>query len=322
MPETAEKEAAEKTRGSAVQAEQPGAGGDSAGAQPAPAGSPAAAEQDSGARGKAKPSPFASWRRGQAGSLDLLRHSELRYSTDGLEFIRTIVRILVIAMFICATVATYVMKRYVSGNSPAGTFIIVFCWSMPIIIYLPLSVIFHIRKSYLVRLEKDRLIYRRYFIKTEIPLQEIDDALDTKPVIRDRNGVWIPKRHGRILLSEIDTLPGLPYIEQLCSFLHCRLPEEPAGSEKSTIFSLGLILLLLISNVFVFTGFISPGLSASHLGIRTGLILDAVGILFIWFGSTGMRSRRYEKKKDEGKEETVGERRKEQAVKGAPSEAL
>lgn len=169
MPETAEKEAAEKTRGSAVQAEQPGAGGDSAGAQPAPAGSPAAAEQDSGARGKAKPSPFASWRRGQAGSLDLLRHSELRYSTDGLEFIRTIVRLLVIAMFICATVATYVMKRYVSGNSPAGTFIIVFCWSMPIIIYLPLSVIFHIRKSYLVRLEKDRLIYRRYFIKTEIP---------------------------------------------------------------------------------------------------------------------------------------------------------
>ena len=74
--------------------------------------------------------------------------------------------------------------------------------------------------------------------------------------------------------------------------------------------------------MFVFTGFISPGLSASHLGIRTGLILDAVGILFIWFGSTGTRSRRYEKKKDEGKEETVGERRKEQAVKGAPSEAL
>lgn len=186
----------------------PAAGGPAAVSPSAQEGdAPAAVRHD--ARGKAKPSPFATWKRGSTGPLDLLKHSELRYSTDGLEFIRTIVRILVIAMFICAIAATYVMKRYVAGNSPAGTFIIVFCWSMPIIIYCPLSVIFHIRKSYLVRVENGRLIYRRYFIRTEIPLSEIDDALDTKPVIRDRNGVWIPKRHGRILLSEIDTLPGL-----------------------------------------------------------------------------------------------------------------
>ena len=74
--------------------------------------------------------------------------------------------------------------------------------------------------------------------------------------------------------------------------------------------------------MFVFTGFISPGLSASHLGIRTGLILDAVGILFIWFGSTGTRSLRYEKKKGDEKKETAEERQKEQSVKSAPSEAL
>ena len=299
----------------------PAAGGPAAVSPSAQEGdAPAAVRHD--ARGKAKPSPFATWKRGSTGPLDLLKHSELRYSTDGLEFIRTIVRILVIAMFICAIAATYVMKRYVAGNSPAGTFIIVFCWSMPIIIYCPLSVIFHIRKSYLVRVENGRLIYRRYFIRTEIPLSEIDDALETQPAIRDRNGVWIPKRHRRTPLLAIDTLPGLPYIEQLCSFLRCRLPEEPAASEKSTIFSLGVILLLLISNVFVFTGFISPGLSASHLGIRTGLILDAVGILFIWFGSTGTRSMRYEKKKGDENKETAEERQKEQSVKSAPSEAL
>ena len=139
----------------------PAAGGPAAVSPSAQEGdAPAAVRHD--ARGKAKPSPFATWKRGSTGPLDLLKHSELRYSTDGLEFIRTIVRILVIAMFICAIAATYVMKRYVAGNSPAGTFIIVFCWSMPIIIYCPLSVIFHIRKSYLVRVENGRLIYRLF----------------------------------------------------------------------------------------------------------------------------------------------------------------
>ncbi len=229
----------------------------------------------------------------RSGDFSLLKNLELTYSTRSLHTVRFTLIILVGLMIIVALISTIFMvisKELNFDNSQVITQVICL-WGFPLVIYAYFSWLYMIRSKYKIILTQDGLTYQRLSGTEFFSHSEILTALETKPILRNRIGVWLPtKGKMRILLSEVDTLPGRPFVEELLAFYNCPMPRDPYGTDRNTYSALGFSLLFLVCPFFIWSGYINDNINALHYSYYIVGVVFFIGIVLLFISNHTTRA--------------------------------
>lgn len=221
------------------------------------------------------------------GDFNYIQYHELKYSIKSLKVIRTSLAILVFMMIAFAMFVT--IWFYNSLNSFQNISVeiqIVGLWAFPIVIYIYFTWIYMERSKYSVKILPKVLVYTRLSSSITYYHSDIVQALKSKPLIRDRQGVWLPTlTNSSILLAETDTLPGKPFIEDLLRFYGTQVPKDPYGTDRNTFSSIGLVLIFLVSPIFIYMGFINKNANALSYSIYITFFICFIGLIFLVISS-------------------------------------
>ena len=218
------------------------------------------------------------------GDFSLLKNLELTYSARSLISVRFTLVILVVLMIAVAAFSTVFLT---SSNDlkidNAQTIAQLIClWTFPLVIYAYFSWLYLLRSKYKITITPDGLIYQRMGSSDFIPHQEIITALESKPILRNRMGVWLPtKGKMRVLLSENDTLPGRPFIEDLLAYYSVPMPRDPYGTDRNTFLALGLALLFMVCPFFIWSGYINENSRAMIYSSYIVAFVATAGVILI-----------------------------------------
>ena len=218
------------------------------------------------------------------GDFSLLKNLELTYSTRALRSIRFTLIVLVALMILVAAISTAFMaaNNELNMKNPQGITQVICLWLFPLIIYAYFSWLYLLRSRYRIVITMDGISYQRGRNRDFITHQEIETALETKPVLRNRIGVWLPTRGKmRILLSEMDTLPGRPFIEDLLAYYNMPMPRDPYGTDRMTFSSMGLAMLFIVCPFFIWSGYINTNPNALRYSLYIAAGVAVVGIVLL-----------------------------------------
>ncbi|MBQ3678687.1 MAG: hypothetical protein II929_04140, partial [Succinivibrio sp.] len=115
-------------------------------------------------------------------------------------------------------------------------------------------------------------------------------------VLRNRKGVWLPTLSSRrILLSEDDTLPGKPFIEDVLTFYGVEIPRDPYGTDRNTFTALGLVLIFLVGPVFLYLGFMNANINSFSYSVYIMLSVDLIGLILLILSAKTTKSYKFNK---------------------------
>ncbi len=236
------------------------------------------------------------------GDFSLLKNRELTYSSRSLRSVKFTLIILVVLMIVVAAGSTAFMIS--SGdiretNTQAITQMICL-WVFPMIIYSYFSWLHLTRSRYRVSVSEEGITYQRIRSTEFIPHSEIMAALGSKPVLRNRVGVWLPTRRKlRILLSEVDTLPGRPFIEDILAFYDVPMPRDPYGTDRNTFSALGMSLLFVVAPMFVWSGYLNANIRALNHSLYIAGFVILAGVILLMMSNHTTRAFRNDPEMEE-----------------------
>ncbi len=228
------------------------------------------------------------------GNFSLLTSHELLYSTKSLRSISFTLTVLLLMMILVALFSTIfiIQNGNLLGSDQVQSQIQIIClWLFPIVIYCYFKWLYYVRSSYKITITELGIIYQTFSKTTFYPHSEIQLALESKPVLRDRIGVWLPASgKQKILLSEIDTLPGKPFIEELMFYYGARMPRDPYGADRNTFSSLGLTIMFLVCPFFIWRGVINYNPNALTYSLYIAGALFILGLFCIFLSAHTTKS--------------------------------
>lgn len=231
------------------------------------------------------------------GNFEKIKHHELRVSTKGLKAIRITLFILVALMLTVALTVTIVHYTYDQRLTDIANIYQIIClWAFPIIIYSYFTWLYLNRSAYCVEITPNELVYHRFSKIDRYIHSEILAALRARPVLRNRKGVWLPTLSSRrILLSEDDTLPGKPFIEDVLTFYGVEIPRDPYGTDRNTFTALGLVLIFLVGPVFLYLGFMNANINSFSYSVYIMLSVDLIGLILLILSAKTTKSYKFNK---------------------------
>ena len=231
------------------------------------------------------------------GNFDRIKHKELRVSTRSLKAIRITLIILVGLMLTVALLVSVIHYCYASTiPNIANVTQIVCLWAFPIIIYSYFSFFFLTRSSYCIEITPTELIHHRFSKSDHYAHSEIFAALRVKPILRNRKGVWLPTLSSkRILLSENDTLPGKPFIDDVLTYYGVEMPRDPYGTDRNTFTSLGFVLIFLVGPVFLYLGYMNSNINSLVYSIYIMIFVDIIGVILLIVSAKTNKSYKFNK---------------------------
>jgi hypothetical protein len=244
------------------------------------------------------------------GNFSLLKNHELTYSTRSLVSVRfTLVVLVVLMISIAAASTVFLTSTKGLKIDDAQTVAQLIClWTFPLVIYAYFSWLYLLRSKYKITITEEGIIYERMTSSDYIPHEEIFTALESKPVLRNRVGVWLPtKGKMRILLSELDTLPGRPFIEELLAFYNMPMPRDPYGTDRNTFSALGLALLFIVCPFFIWSGYINENTRAMIYSTYIVIAIAIIGIILLLMSTHTTRSYRDDPEYDEEDDDNYDE---------------
>lgn len=228
------------------------------------------------------------------GNFSMLSSHELVYSTRSLRSVSFTLTILLLLMIAVALFSTIIIIRNgeLTGSDRSQSLVQITClWLFPIVIFCYFRWLYHVRSTYKVTITEMGIIYQKTSRSTFYSHSEIISALETKAVLRDRIGVWLPASgRTRILLSESDTLPGRPFIEELMAFYGVQMPRDPYGTDRNTFSVLGLTFMFLVGPFFFWMGVVNENPNALTYSLYMVGFVFILGILCMFLSAHTTKS--------------------------------
>lgn len=235
------------------------------------------------------------------GNFDVITDKELYYSVRSQKSVRLTLIVLVTGMFLVA--ALRICISFIDPRSNLASqglqFDEISLLAFPIVIYVYFTWLYLAKKRYRLRVTRTDISCRRIGLTVKARHGEIFTALRTRPVLRDRRGIWLPTlgKH-RILVAEEDTIPGQPFIEELLAFYGAKIPRDPYGTRRSTFTSLSLVFIFMAAPFFVYLGMTSSNPNAIYYSFWFSGTIALLGLVLLALGHNTTKA--YKTGSDEG----------------------